>query len=122
MSVHGGGWVCLVPRLFLGCRGCVQGGYGAWVTPAPPPTPSGSHHTYDRQAGGTHPIGMLSCFTEFSPLIIGITCMFADVNWSDMIRVLKVKIQNLYEVPLFRSYFSWGGRDISFTSVYFCFC
>ena len=25
-------------------------------------TPNGGHHTYSRQAGGTHPTGMLSCF------------------------------------------------------------
>ena len=28
-------------------------------------TPSGGHHTYGRQAGGTHPTAMLSCLLDF---------------------------------------------------------
>ena len=36
-------------------------GVGVGIHPSPLPTPSGSHHTYARKTGGTHPNGMLSC-------------------------------------------------------------
>ena len=35
---------------------------GGYVYPPPVLTPNGNYHnTYDWQAGGTHPTGMLSC-------------------------------------------------------------
>ena len=46
-SSPGWGWVC------PGGEGMSRG-YS-------PPTASGSHHAYNRQMGGTHPTGMLSC-------------------------------------------------------------
>ena len=83
------GWVCLVPCHFQGisegisgpksllgegmstgwvCPGwvCLRGGYPKspnmdqrGVSTHPLLTPSGNHHTYDWQANGTHPTGML---------------------------------------------------------------
>ena len=37
---------------------------GGWYPPPLLLTPSGSHYTYSRQAGGTHPNGMYSCGME----------------------------------------------------------
>ena len=68
ISFLGDGWVSLVPVPFSE-GGYVQGvgthpqdiGPGVVGTHHPLLILSGSHHTYGRHAGGTHPTGMFSC-------------------------------------------------------------
>ena len=63
------GRVFLVPSPFRGRGGYVQGvgDYDSEALTPPPPPRHGTWDTtgYGRQAVGTHPTGMLSCFIRF---------------------------------------------------------
>ena len=120
------GWVSLVPGPFWGWVGCPGAGYvqgvsmsrrgqyvrGRYSPPPPdiptPPllTPSGSHHTYSRQAGCTHPTRMLSC----------LKILFKHNRISCYFEYIKSSFVLDWKRKQKRHHFQSGSKRIQFTS------